>query len=126
MAEAFLAREGGRAIRVTSAGTHPTTVNPLTVRALADHGIDWTGARAKSMIDYLDQRFDVVVTVCDEAAEACPVFPGGGRRVHANFPDPASAMGTEEERLATFRRVCDEIEVWAQEFVRLEVADLQR
>lgn len=121
MAEAFLARAGGSHLSLTSAGTHPSVVHPLTVRALAERGIDWSGARSKSMIDYLDKPFDIVVTVCDEAAEACPVFPGGGRRVHAGFADPASATGNEEERLAVFRRVRDEIEAWATDFVRQEL-----
>lgn len=122
MAEAFLSRAGGPSLRVTSAGTHPSVVHPLTVQVLAERGIDWAGARSKAMTDFLEQAFDVIVTVCDEAAEACPAFPGAGRRVHAGFADPASATGSEEERLVAFRRVRDEIEAWANEFVRQESA----
>ena len=120
MAEAFIARTGGGRLVVTSAGTHPSVMNPLTIRVLAERGIDWSGARSKSMTEFLDAPFDVVVTVCDDAAEACPVFPGGGRRVHRAFRDPATAVGTEAERIAVYREVRDEIEGWAEEFV-LEV-----
>lgn len=122
MAEAFLAREAGGGMQVASAGTHPTTVNPLTVRALAERGIDWSGSRSKAMTEFLDQPFDLVVTVCDEAAEACPVFPGGGRKVHAGFEDPATVEGSEDVRLEAFRRIRDEIEAWAVDFVRSELA----
>lgn len=123
MAEAFLSREAGTRMLVASAGTHPTTVNPLTIRALAERGIDWSGARSKAMAEFLDRPFAVVVTVCDEAAEACPVFPGGGRKVHAGFEDPAAIEGTEAVRLEAFRRIRDEIEAWAVDFVRRELAE---
>jgi arsenate reductase len=116
MAEAFLSRDGGSRVTVTSAGTHPSTVHPLTIRALAERGIDWSGARSKSMTEFLDQPFDIVVTVCDDAREACPVFPGGGRRIHRAFRDPALATGTEAERFAVYREVRDEIERWAEAF----------
>jgi len=116
MAEAFLARAGGSRVRVTSAGTHPSVVHPLTIEVLAERGIDWTAARSKSMAEFLEEPYDVVVTVCDEAAEACPVFPGNGRRVHAGFEDPALVQGPETVRLAAFRRIRDEIEAWADGF----------
>ena len=117
MAEAFLCREGGDRVAVSSAGTHPSVVNPLTIRSLAELGIDWSAARSTSLTDYLGQPFDVVVTVCDDAREACPVFPGGGRRIHRAFRDPALAGGTDAERLAVYREVRDEIERWAVEFI---------
>jgi arsenate reductase len=104
-------------VRVFSAGTHPSAVHPLTIRVLAELGIDWSDARSKSMTLFLDQSFDVVVTVCDEAREACPVFPGGGRRVHPTFADPAVVAGPEATRLAAFRTVRDEIRAWAEGFV---------
>ncbi len=109
MAEAILGRLGGSAFEVHSAGTHPGVVNPLTIRALAEIGIDWSNARSTSVSEYLDQPFDDVITVCDQAREACPVFPGGRVRLHWGFEDPAAAPGTDEERLAVFRRVRDEI-----------------
>jgi len=117
MAEAFLSRDGGSRVAVTSSGTHPSTVHPLTIRALAERGIDWSGARSKSMTEFLDRSFDVVVTVCDDAREACPVFPGGGRRIHRAFRDPALATGTEAERFAVYREVRVEIERWAETFI---------
>ena len=117
MAEAFLARAGGSRVKVDSAGTHPSVVHPMTIRVLAELGIDWAGARSKSMAEFLDQPFDLVVTVCDDAREACPVFPGAGRRLHRAFPDPAIVTGTEAERLTAFRRVRDEVAAWAQELV---------
>ena len=123
MAEAFLARDGGDRVSVESAGTHPTTVHPLTIRVLAERGIDWSAARSKSMTEFLDRPFDQVITVCDEAAEACPVFPGGGARVHAGFEDPAAVQGTDAVRLEAFRRIRDEIEAWAAGFVRDELAN---
>jgi arsenate reductase len=109
MAEAILCRLGGRGFEAHSAGTHPGGVNPLTIRALAEIGIDWSGARSKSVTEYLDQPFDYVITVCDQAREACPVFPGPHESLHWGFDDPAAAQGTDEERLAVFRRVMSEI-----------------
>jgi arsenate reductase len=109
MAEALLARAGGPAFDVHSAGTHPGRVNPLTIRALGEVGIDWSRARSTSVIEYLDEPFDYVITVCDQAREACPVFPGEHASVHWGFDDPAAAIGTDDERLAVFRRVLGEI-----------------
>ncbi|MEO7664624.1 MAG: arsenate reductase ArsC [Candidatus Limnocylindrales bacterium] len=117
LAEAFIARDGGDRVVVTSAGTHPSVVAPLTIEVLAERGIDWSRARSKSMTDYLDQAFDVVVTVCDDANEACPVFPGGGLKLHRAFRDPALARGTDAERRVVYREVRDEIEAWVPGFL---------
>ena len=105
MAEALLCRRGGDRFEVFSAGTEPRGVNPLTLRVLADAGIDASWARSKSVTEFLDQRFDYVVTVCDQARQVCPVFPGAHESLHWGYEDPAEAQGTEEERLAVFRRV---------------------
>lgn len=113
MAEAFLRRAGGDRLEVHSAGTHPSTVSPLTIEVLRERGIDWTAARSKSLTEYRGQPFDLVVTVCDDAREACPVFPGAKRQLHRAFRDPIWAGGSEEERLREFRSVRDEIEGWA-------------
>ncbi len=121
MAEAFLARAGGTGVAVSSAGTDPSSVHPMTIRVLGERGIDWSGARSKPVGEFLDQPFDVVVTVCDEAAEACPVFPGGGRHVHAGFEDPAAITGSKAEQLAAFRQIRDEVEAWAGRFVTAEL-----
>ena len=107
MAEAFLARIPG--IVAASAGTRPAGVHPLTIRVLAEAGIDWSAARSKSIIEMLDQDWDLVLTVCDNAREACPVVPGARRTAHVAFPDPATAPGTEADRLAAFRAVRDRI-----------------
>lgn len=121
MAEAFLTRDGGPRVKVESGGTRPSVVNPMTVRVLAERGIDWSAARSNAMEEFLDQPFDRVITVCDEAAEACPVFPGAGTRIHAGFEDPATVEGSESVRLDAYRRIRDEIEVWADGFIKREL-----
>ena len=105
MAEALLRRHGGDRFEVFSAGTDPRGVNPLTLRVLEEAGIDASWARSKSVTEYLGQRFDYVITVCDQARQACPVFPGVHESLHWGYEDPADATGTVEERLAVFRRV---------------------
>jgi arsenate reductase len=107
MAEAFLARIPG--VVAASAGTHPAGVHPLTIRVLGEVGIDWSGARSKSIAEMVDRDWDLVVTVCDNAREACPVVPGARRTAHEGFTDPAAVGGTDEDRLAAFRLVRDAI-----------------
>ena len=109
MAEAFLSRIPG--VAAASAGTHPAGVHPLTVRVLAEVGIDWTGAHSKPITEMLDREWDLVLTVCDNAREACPVVPGARHTAHEAFPDPAAAGGSDEDRLAAFRDVRDAIAV---------------
>lgn len=107
MAEALARDRFGAAVRVQSAGTKPGGVNPLAVAALAELGIDMSGHRSKG-VDTIDPAsVDTVVTLCAE--EVCPVFLGRARRLHWPLPDPAAATGSEEDRLASFRRVRDEI-----------------
>lgn len=114
MAEGLLRARGGQRYAVFSAGTQPGRVNPLAVRAMAELGIDLSeaaGYRAKSLEEFLGQPpMDLVVTVCDEAAEACPFFPGARRQIHWGFPDPSQATGSDAERLAVFRQVRDGLE----------------
>jgi arsenate reductase len=105
MAEALLRRHGGDRFEVFSAGTEPRGVNPLTLRVLDEVGIDASWARSKSVDEFLGQSFDYVVTVCDQARQVCPVFPGVHASMHWGYEDPADATGTEEERLSAFRRV---------------------
>jgi arsenate reductase len=105
MAEALLRRRGGDAFEVHSAGTEPRGINPLTLRVLAEAGIDASCARSKPVTEFLGQPFDYVITVCDQARKVCPVFPGGGQTLHWGYEDPGAVDGTEEERLAAFRRV---------------------
>lgn len=118
MAEALLRREGGDRFAVVSAGVDPRGVNPLTIRALGEAGFDASGARSKSVTEFLGQPFDYVVTVCDRARESCPVFPGGAQTLHWGFDDPAEATGTDEQRLEVFRRVMGEIAVRIRMFAR--------
>jgi arsenate reductase len=117
MAEAVLRELGQGNFEVFSAGTEPAGLNPLTVRALAEIGIDWSAARSKSVAEFLDQPFDHVITVCDAARQVCPVFPGEHESHHWGFEDPAAAEGPEEERLAVFRRVLGEISARVKPFV---------
>lgn len=107
MAEGFLRHWGGSAFEVYSAGTRPSTVHPLTVRVMQEVGIDITGHRSKSVDAFAGMTFDVVVTLCDIAREACPVFPVARRQLHWDIPDPRAVEGSEDERLAAFRRARD-------------------
>ena len=119
MAEALLRHHGRDRFEVHSAGTEPKGINPLTLRILAEAGIDATWARSKSVTEFLGQRFDYVVTVCDQARQSCPVFPGVHESLHWGYEDPAEATGTEEERLAVFRRVFIQIGERVQQFAVL-------
>jgi arsenate reductase len=118
MAEAYLRHLGGDAFEAYSAGTEPGTLNPLTVEVMAEEGIDISGQRAKAVDDFVQQRFDYVLTVCDDAREACPFFPGAARRLHWSLPDPSAASGSREERLSVFRAVRDEVRRRVEELLR--------
>ncbi|HSE96290.1 MAG TPA: Smr/MutS family protein [Methylomirabilota bacterium] len=109
MAEALLRRLAGDRFEVASAGTESTRVHPLAIRVMAELGLGLAGHTSKTMDGLLDRSWDYVITVCDSANERCPVFPGRTTRLHWSFDDPSRAEGTEVERLATFRRVRDEI-----------------
>ena len=109
MAEGLLRHFGGDQFEVYSAGTEATQVRPLAIRAMAELLIDISGQQSKTLDRYLGGPFDEVITVCDSAAEACPIFPGARRRLHWSFPDPSQARGGEEEQLAVYRRVRDAI-----------------
>ncbi len=109
MAEGLLRHLGGGGFDVFSAGTEATRVRPLANRAMAELGVDISRQESKTLDRFLRESFDAVITVCDDANEACPIFPGAGRRIHWSFDDPSRATGTEEEQLATYRRVRDEI-----------------
>jgi arsenate reductase len=102
----FLSRDKAESF---SAGTEPKTLNPLAVRVMAEVGVDISQHQSKAMEVYLGQPFDFVITVCDRAKESCPVWPSARERIHWSFDDPADAVGNEEERLAVFRRVRDEL-----------------
>lgn len=114
MAEGILRHLYGDRFDVHSAGTRPSRVNPYAVRVMDEIGIDITEHSSKSLDAYEGAGFDCVVTVCDHANEACPVFPGGGRHIHRGFRDPAAFRGRDEEILAGFRTVRDEIKDWIE------------
>lgn len=109
MAEGLLRSLGGAQFESFSAGTEATHVRPLAIKAMAELGVDISRQRSKVLTEYLQQPFDYVVTVCDQANESCPVFPGAAQRLHWSFPDPSRAMGDEAAQLVTYREVRDAI-----------------
>jgi arsenate reductase len=110
MAEAWVRHDLGDRWEVESAGTHPAgSVAPLAVQAMAEVGVDISKASPKHWAPFLDKRWDLVVTVCDSARESCPLFPSAAEQIHVSFPDPVLATGTEDERLAVYRTVRDDI-----------------
>jgi arsenate reductase (thioredoxin) len=109
MAEGLLRQLAGDRFEVMSAGTKATHIRPLAIRAMDEIGIDISGQESKTLDRYLDEPFDYVITVCDDANEACPFFPGAANRLHWSFEDPSRVEGLEEERLAVFRSVRDQI-----------------
>lgn len=117
MAEGLLRDLAGNEFEVESAGTNPNRVNPLAIRVMAEIGIDVAGQHSKSVDEMMGKQFDYVITVCDRAREACPIFPDAATQLHWSFDDPAEAVGTEGQRLAVFRRVRDEIEERIRHFL---------
>jgi len=109
MAEGLLRRFGADRFEVFSAGTEATMVRPRAIQAMHELDIDISGQASKTLERYLDQPFDRVITVCDQANEACPVFFGARERLHWSFPDPSKATGTEDEQLSVYRSVRDAI-----------------
>jgi arsenate reductase (thioredoxin) len=122
MAEGLLRHLAGDRFEVMSAGTEATSVRPEATRAMAELGVDISGQSSKALERYLGETFDYVVTVCDDANETCPVFPGAKNRLHWSFRDPSRAEGSEEERLGVFRTVRDDI----QDRIRKEFLDGSR
>jgi arsenate reductase len=104
MAEALLGLIGGAEFEAHSAGTEPHGLNPYTYRVLEEVCCDWSGARSKAVTEFLGQRFDYVVTVCDRARQTCPVFPGRHESLHWDLEDPAEVEGSDADKLAAFRR----------------------
>lgn len=118
MAEGLLRAIAGDSVEVFSAGTTPSRVNPLAIHAMAERGIDISHHESKSLERYLNTEFDYVITVCDNAAETCPVFPGRAERIHWSFPDPAATQGSDADRLAAFIEVRNGLEEKLTAFVR--------
>lgn len=121
MAEGLLRKMADDYVEVASAGVAPTSVRPEAVEAMSEVGIDISNHRSKSIDQFLGEAFDYVITVCDNANEQCPVFPGNTHRIHWSFDDPAAATGNDEDKLTVFRRVRNEI----QQRLRVFVSELK-
>lgn len=117
MAEGLLRQMARDRFEVESAGTEETRVNPLALAAMSEIGIDISSHTSKTLDRFLNQRWDYVITVCDNANESCPVFPGADTRLHWSFEDPSAAKGSDEERLEAFRRIRDQIRARLRAFV---------
>lgn len=116
MAEGLLRHDAGDRFEVFSAGVSPSKVRPEAIAVMRELGIDISGHRSKHVDEFAGQGFDYVLTVCDHARESCPLFPGATAVIHRNFEDPAEHKGTEQERLAVFRRVRDQLREYFQNF----------
>jgi len=116
MAEGLLRHDAGDRFEVESAGTRPGRVRPEAIAVMKEIGIDISGHRSKSVDEFASRKFDYVLTVCDNAKESCPIFPGHTNLIHKSFEDPAALEGTGEERLALFRLVRDEIREYLKTF----------
>jgi len=118
MAEGLLRHDAGNIYDVFSAGTKPTRVRPEAITVIREVGIDISGHRSKSVDEFAGQPFDYVITVCDNAKESCPIFPANTKRIHWSIEDPAAVQGSEEERLAAFRRARDELRTRLKAFTQ--------
>jgi Protein-tyrosine-phosphatase len=116
MAEGLLRHDAGGQFEVESAGTKPGSVRPEAIAVMHELGIDISGHRSKHVNELDGDLFDYVITVCDNAKESCPLFPGAVKRLHHGFEDPAAVNGSDEERLAVFRRVRDELREYLRKF----------
>jgi arsenate reductase len=112
MAEGLLRALLGEKYQSFSAGTVPSKVNPYVIKAMAEIGIDLSNHYSKSLEPFLQEEWDVVVTVCDNAKTACPFFPGGKIQLHKSFPDPSAFTGSDERIMAGVREVRDQIKAW--------------
>lgn len=123
MAEGLLRQHAGDRFQVFSAGTHPTSLHPLAVRAMADFGVDISRQVSKSVYRFVAEEFDYVITVCDQAMETCPVFPGATEQLHWSFSDPAAVQGSAHRRLKAFRRVSEQMAAHIAQFVSEEASE---
>ena len=109
MAEGLLRHQGQAAVEVASAGTAPTRIHPDAIRSMGEIGIDISAQRSKPLEPFLERPFDYLVTLCDDAKESCPAFPGASRNLHWSIPDPAAAPDAGEQRMAVFRKVREDL-----------------
>ncbi len=117
MAEGLMNQLRGNQYQAFSAGTEPGTVHPLAVKVMAEIGIDISGHRSKHVREFMGREMDLVVTVCDNAREACPFFPGARENRHESFPDPSAVRGSDDEKLAAFRATRDAILKWLEKLM---------
>ncbi|MEI9476647.1 MAG: arsenate reductase ArsC [Deltaproteobacteria bacterium] len=120
MAEGFMKALGGEDWNVQSAGVLPSYVHPLAVRVMMEIGIDISDQKSKSVDKFVNEAFDIIITLCDNAAASCPTFPGQGKRLHWPIEDPVGAMGSTEERLVLFRKARDQIKKKIEDFLKSE------
>lgn len=116
MAEGLLHHDAGDRFEVFSAGVKPSCVRPEAIAVMRELGIDLSQHRSKHVDEFAGQKFDYVLTVCDNARESCPIFPGAAVRMHQSFADPAALQGTESNRVALFRKVRDQIREYLRSF----------
>jgi arsenate reductase len=119
MAEGFLRHLAGDKFEVYSAGIKPTEVNPLAIKVMDEVGIDISGQKAKSVTEFISQKFDYVITVCDNAKQTCPVFPAKHKKIHWSLEDPAGIEGEEETKLKVFREIRNKIKENIIKFLNL-------
>ncbi len=124
MAEALLNKLGSGKWKAQSGGVFPSYVHPLAIRVMEEVEIDISQQTSKSMNQFLSEPFDYIITLCDEAANSCPAFPGQGKRLHWPFEDPAAAFGPVEERLVVFRRIRDEIKGKIEELLKSDPSEI--
>jgi len=118
MAEGLMKSLGSDPWEVRSGGTFPTYVHPLAIRVMAEVGIDISQQVSKSFDEFLEEKFDYVITLCDQTAISCPAFPGQGKRIDWSLEDPSNAIGTIDERMVVFRRIRDEIKIRIEELLQ--------
>lgn len=118
IAEGYLRHFAGDKATIYSAGVETHGVNPRAIQVMKEDGIDISGHTSNNAEEYLDIDFDIVITVCDNAQERCPVFPSKAKKVHQNFPDPAKANGSEEDIMNEFRRVRNLIKAFCEDFTK--------
>jgi arsenate reductase len=117
MAEGLINHDLAGQFEAFSAGTEPSSVNPMAIAVMKELGIDISKQRSKGLDEFDGQKFDYVITLCSQADEACPVFFGGTKKIHMGFPDPTAAIGGEREKIVAFREVRDQIRKQVVEFL---------
>ncbi len=122
IAEGYLRHFAGSTAQIYSAGIETHGVNPRAIATMLEDGIDISGHTSNNVDEYADIDFDYVITVCDNAKESCPIFPGKAKKFHHNFPDPAKAKGSEDEIAAEFRQVRQQIKEYMQQFAATYLA----